>query len=74
MSAWLDQKNRMGFYYGNAMVDLADKLPTDEFCPVKMQTMAEVNHLMDDASKSIKQIQELRFEMAFYIKDIKRHI
>ena len=77
MSANWDRSGTTAFYFGNAAVDLAHLLPTDEFVPVnshtkQVESLLQMNELMDQADEHMMRILEIQRTLHFYLMDLNR--
>ncbi len=79
MSAFVDRAQKVTFYYGNAMVDLAHLLPADE-APPRQASAASVpasghdnmDQLLSTLESHLNELMSHRRDLEFLLKDLKR--
>ncbi len=70
MSAYLDKSQKVGFYFGNAAIDLANYLPADEH--VQEQELSQISAKASELIQVAELLLEHQREMNFLMADIQR--
>jgi len=85
MSARLDKSQGFQFFYGNAMIELKDFLPTDDVVAHKMEQkssdletletqMGVIESLVNQSLSHMNSLQDSKRQLRFLLSDIKRMI
>lgn len=69
MAAYLDRAQGVGFYYGNASKDLADRLPPDQTVSVELSA-SSLELKMDSIFETLDILERKNAELAFFVSDV----
>jgi hypothetical protein len=69
MAAYLDKTQTVGFYYGNASKELADRLPPEEIMSADLSTSA-LEQKMDSIFETLAILERKNSELSFFVSDL----
>jgi hypothetical protein len=71
MAAYLDKTQTVGFYYGNATKELADRLPPEDG-QIQEITTASLLSKVDSVFETLDRLERKNQELRFLISDISK--
>jgi len=72
MAAYLDQTQKIGFFYGNASTELADRLPPDQNFPDAPAELSlnQLDQKMDSIFETLDLLEQRNHELSFFVSDL----
>jgi hypothetical protein len=71
MAAYLDKTQSIGFFYGNASKDLADRLPPDSIPSMVSELSPQSLSLkVDSIFESLEILERKNEELSFFVSDL----